>query len=128
MYELGVTAQFEAAHRLIGEFGPATRMHGHTYRLDVAIRGQELQPDGTLCDPSRFRTAVETLAGALNYRELGEVPGLANVNTTVEVLANYCWEKLAPYLRDQGLDSLRVQVWESPQVYAARDDTLVMKG
>jgi 6-pyruvoyltetrahydropterin/6-carboxytetrahydropterin synthase len=124
MYELGVTAQFEAAHRLIGDFGPATRMHGHTYRLDATIRGRELLADGTLCDLSRFRTAVDTLAGALNYRELGEVPALAGVNTTVEALANYCWEMLAPYLQDQGLDSLRVQVWESPQVYAARDDSL----
>src|SRR5215218_7589828 len=110
MYELGVTAQFEAAHRLVGDFGPATRLHGHTYRLDATIRGRHLGADGTLCDLSRLRTAVEALAAALHFRDLGDVPGLAEVNTTVEALANYCWETLAPYLRDQGLHSLRVRI------------------
>ncbi|NCC37436.1 MAG: 6-carboxytetrahydropterin synthase, partial [Chloroflexia bacterium] len=28
MFEIGVSARFEAAHRLVGDFGPATRMHG----------------------------------------------------------------------------------------------------
>jgi 6-pyruvoyltetrahydropterin/6-carboxytetrahydropterin synthase len=52
------------------------------------------------------------------------VPDLADVNTTAEAVADYCWEKLAPSLRGRGLDSLTVRVWESPQVYAARGDGL----
>jgi 6-pyruvoyltetrahydropterin/6-carboxytetrahydropterin synthase len=53
------------------------------------------------------------------------VSGLESVNTTAEAVADYCWERLALTLRDGGLDSLTVRVWESPQVYAARDDSLV---
>jgi len=41
VYEVYVAASFEAAHRLVGNFGPATRMHGHTYRLEA--RGTELR-------------------------------------------------------------------------------------
>ncbi len=124
MYEIGVAAQFEAAHRLVGDFGPATRLHGHTYRLEVSVRGERLNEDGALCDLGRLRGAVDELAAALHYRDLGEVPGLAGVNTTAEALTRYCWDTLAPDLRGQGLTSLLVRVWESPQVYAARDDPL----
>ena len=50
MYEVYVATQFEAAHRLVGDFGPATRMHGHTYRLEVLVRGERLSEDGTLTE------------------------------------------------------------------------------
>ena len=125
MYEIGVVAQFEAAHRLVGDFGPATRLHGHTYRLEVVVRGERLNDAGALYDIGRLRPAVDELAASLHYRDLGEVPGLAGVNTTAEVVARYCWDTLAPDLQRQGLTSLLVRVWESPQVYAARDDALV---
>lgn len=125
MYEIGVAAQFEAAHRLVGDFGPATRLHGHTYRLDVVVRGARLRDDGTLYDIGRLRELVDTLAATCHYRDLGEVPGLVGVNTTAEAVARYCWEALAASLRGVDLASLLVRIWESPQVYAARDDALV---
>ena len=124
MYEIGVTAQFEAAHRLVGDFGPATRSHGHTYRLEVTVRGERLSQDGVLFDIGRLRELVDALATSMHYRDLGDVPGLSGTNTTAEVVARHCWEVLAPGLRGNGLSSLLVRVWESPQVCAARDDFL----
>jgi 6-pyruvoyltetrahydropterin/6-carboxytetrahydropterin synthase len=125
MYELYVAAQFEAAHRLVGDFGPATRTHGHTYRLEAIVRGESLAADGTLYDVGELRSAVESVAASLHYQDLNEVADLTNVNTTAEAVANYCWEKLASPLRGRSLSSLAVRVWESPQVYAAREDALI---
>jgi 6-pyruvoyltetrahydropterin/6-carboxytetrahydropterin synthase len=124
MYEIYVAARFEAAHRLVGDFGPAARTHGHTYRMEVILRGQHLADDGTLYDIGELGQAVEGLAGSMHYRDLNEVPGLADVNTTAEAVASYCWEKLAQSLRGRGLDSLMVRIWESPEAYAAREDAL----
>jgi len=124
MYEIYVAARFEAAHRLVGDFGPARRMHGHTYRMEVILRGQRLAEDGTLYDMGELGQAVYELAASLDYRDLNEVPGLGEVNTTAEAVADHCWEELAPRLRDRGLDSLVVRIWESPDAYAAREDTL----
>jgi 6-pyruvoyltetrahydropterin/6-carboxytetrahydropterin synthase len=124
MYEIYVAARFEAAHRLVGDFGPAARTHGHTYRMEVILRGHHLADDGTLYDIGELGQAVEELAGSMHYRDLNEVPGLADVNTTAEAVASYCWEKLAQSLRGRGLDSLTVRIWESPEAYAAREDAL----
>jgi 6-pyruvoyltetrahydropterin/6-carboxytetrahydropterin synthase len=124
MYEIYFAARFEAAHRLVGDFGPATRTHGHTYRLEVILRGQQIGDDGTLYDIGELGQAVEGLAGSMHYRDLNEVPGLEGVNTTAEAVASYCWDKLAELLRGQGLDSLTVRIWESPDAYAAREDAL----
>ena len=125
MYEIYVAAQFEAAHRLVGDFGPATHPHGHTYRMEVMVRGERLKDDGTLYDIGQLRPAVDELAASLQYRDLNDVPDLAGVNTTAEAVAHYCWERLAPLLRGDQLDSLVVRIWESPQIYAARVDSLV---
>jgi 6-pyruvoyltetrahydropterin/6-carboxytetrahydropterin synthase len=124
MYEVGVSGQFEAAHRLTGDFGPATRLHGHTYRIEVAVRGRTLRPDGTLFDILALQGALAVLIGDLHYRDLDEVPGLAGANTTVEHVAAFCWRRLAEALGGLGLTSLRVQIWENPTAYAAFDDEL----
>ena len=44
---------------------------------------------------------MDDLAASLHYRDLDEVPGLADVNTTAEAVADFCWERLAPSLRDR---------------------------
>lgn len=124
MYEIGVVAQFEAAHRLVGEFGPAVRMHGHTYRLEVVVRGEQLDGANVLYDIGRLRGDVDVLVERLNYRDLNEVPGLEEVNTTAEAMTRYCWESLAPALRGVGLVSLAVRVWESPLAWAGLDALL----
>ncbi len=124
MYEIYVAAQFEAAHRLQEGFGPASRLHGHTYRLEALVRGERLAEDGTLYDVGELRGAVEALASELHMRDLDEVDGLAGSNTTAERVADYCWERLALTLSGNDLSTLTVRIWESGQVYAAREDAL----
>ena len=110
MFEVAVVGQFEAAHRLRGNFGPATRRHGHTYRVEVTARGPTLHPDGTLLDITRLQDALR------------EVAELAELNTTVETLAHYLFERIAERLGEQGLSSLRVRLWESPTASASYEE------
>ena len=39
MYEIGVTAQFEAAHRLVGDFGPAKEIGEASIAMNRALNG-----------------------------------------------------------------------------------------
>jgi 6-pyruvoyltetrahydropterin/6-carboxytetrahydropterin synthase len=117
-YSVGVAATFEAAHRLRGDFGPATRVHGHTYRLEVAVSGDALRPDGTLCDVGALQEAVARVVGEVHYRDLDEVPGLAGRNTTMETVATWVWSQLRPTVEGE----LKVTVWESPTAWATCED------
>ncbi|HSE97818.1 MAG TPA: 6-carboxytetrahydropterin synthase, partial [Blastocatellia bacterium] len=47
MFEIGVIDEFEAAHSLEGDFGPATRLHGHTYRVEVRVEARDVDETGT---------------------------------------------------------------------------------
>ncbi len=118
MYEVGVSARFEAAHSLRGDFGPATRLHGHTYRVDVSAEGPYLRDDGTLCDISRLQATVGEIAGCLHYRNLDEVDELRGLNTTAEVLARHFFDLVAAAMAGQAVEWLKVRLWESPDAYA----------
>jgi 6-pyruvoyltetrahydropterin/6-carboxytetrahydropterin synthase len=124
MFEVGVVAQFEAAHRLHGDFGPATRTHGHTYRVEIGARGPSLRGDGTLFDITVLQQAVRNAIDELHYRDLDEIPSLQGRNTTAEVVAHHLFERIAPRLQGENLASLAVRVWESPQAYAGYEDSL----
>ena len=113
MFEIGIVTHFEAAHRLRGDFGPATRLHGHTYRVEMAVRGPSLRIDGTLCDIATLQQVVRDVIAGLNYRDLDEVAAFEGRNTTAEVVAQTISEQVASYLKGQGLTALVVRVWES---------------
>jgi 6-pyruvoyltetrahydropterin/6-carboxytetrahydropterin synthase len=124
MYEVGVVEQFEAAHRLRGNFGPATRRHGHRYRVELAVRGQALQDDGTLCDIGQLQDGLKQAVAELHYQDLDDVPAFADRNSTAEAVATHLVRRLKPALVGRGLQSLSVRVWESPAAFACLEESL----
>jgi 6-pyruvoyltetrahydropterin/6-carboxytetrahydropterin synthase len=125
MIEVGVAGRFEAAHRLRGEFGPATRTHGHTYRVEISVRGPALGPDAALVDVGRLRSALQACLAELHLANLDEVAAFAGANTTAETVADHVWQHVSGELvPNRGLVALRVVVFESPDVWAAVDREL----
>lgn len=127
MFEVGVETQFEAAHALRGDFGPAVRRHGHTYRVELAVRGAALAGDGTLCDIGLLQQALARAVGPLNYQDLDEIPAFAGRNTTAEVVAEHLFEAVAGQLAGHAsrVAMAIVRVWESPRAYASYEGPLV---
>ena len=124
MFEVGVVASFEARHRLVGDFGPASEPHGHRYRLEVAVRGPRLQADGTLLDITILSAAVDDLISLIDGRDLNRVPGLDDRNTTAEGVAEFVFSTIKPRLAGRALASLRARVWESAEAYASFEGDL----
>ncbi|HET9530816.1 MAG TPA: 6-carboxytetrahydropterin synthase [Blastocatellia bacterium] len=119
MFEIGVIDEFEAAHSLAGDFGPATMLHGHTYRVEVRVEAPEIDETGTFYDIGRLRRDLRAALDELHYRNLNEVAAFAGANTTAETVARYIFSRMEPQLRDASAASLKVTVWESPSVFAA---------
>lgn len=119
MFEIGVADEFEAAHSLSGDFGPATRLHGHTYKVEVRAEARSIDSAGTFYDIGRLRADLRSVLEHLHYRNLNDVSELAETNTTAEVMARHIFNKLAPGLRAAGVEGLKVTVWESPSCFAS---------
>ncbi len=96
--ELEKTFWFEAAHLLphVPEGHKCRRLHGHSFRIDVAVTGEVDPSVGWLVDYADIKDAFAPLLEQLDHRYLNEVDGLAN--PTSELLAAWIWERLAPRL------------------------------
>lgn len=92
------TFTFEAAHWLpsFPDGHKCRRMHGHSFRVDVAVEGDI--PDGRhyLIDYSDIKQAIDPVYEQLDHRCLNEIKGLEN--PTSEMLAKWLWERLRPKL------------------------------
>jgi 6-pyruvoyltetrahydropterin/6-carboxytetrahydropterin synthase len=96
--ELRKTFQFEAAHLLphLPETHKCRRLHGHSFRVDVAVAG-ECDPElGWLMDYAEIAAAFHPIWQQLDHRYLNEIPGLEN--PTSEKVAAWIWELLKPKL------------------------------
>jgi len=94
--ELVKDFRFEAAHWLPNapENHKCRRMHGHSFRGEVAVRGEVDPATGWLIDFAELKRAVDPLVAQLDHYLLNEIPGLEN--PTSEMLAVWLWDRLAP--------------------------------
>ena len=89
---------FEAAHWLptFPEGHKCRRMHGHSFKVEVAVEGEVPGERGYLVDYGEIQAAIDPLWGQLDHRCLNDIEGLEN--PTSEVLAAWLWARLAPAL------------------------------
>jgi 6-pyruvoyl-tetrahydropterin synthase len=95
MYSVTVRDHVLIAHSLTGQvFGPAQRLHGATYVVDVELKRSDLDADGIVADIGRAAEALRVVLTDLNYRNLDELPAFAGRNTTTEFLARVVFDGL----------------------------------
>jgi 6-pyruvoyl-tetrahydropterin synthase len=127
MYSVCVRDHFMIAHSFSGEvFGPAQRLHGATFVVDVEFRRPVLDADGIVVDIGRAGDALRAALADLNYRNLDDAPAFNGRNTTTEFLARVLFDRIVAAIRrgDLGasahhVESLRVTLHESHVAWAA---------
>jgi 6-pyruvoyltetrahydropterin/6-carboxytetrahydropterin synthase len=96
--ELRKTFQFEAAHLLphLPESHKCRRLHGHSFRVEVAIEGPCDAKLGWVMDYAEMGEAFRPIWEKLDHFYLNEIPGLEN--PTSENVALWIWDQLKPRL------------------------------
>lgn len=96
--ELYKRFQIEAAHRLpnVPEGHKCARLHGHSFRIRIALAGEVAEPEGWVMDFAEVARAFDPLFARLDHHYLNEIDGLEN--PTSENLARWIWVRLKPAL------------------------------
>ena len=121
---------FDAAHQLVGHCGKCANLHGHTYKLEVAVEGPLItsgSSEGMVIDFSDLKEAAGELVDSLDHATLisGNEPIFKTLDTkavifgfrtTAEYMATYIYW----YLRREmpGIEISFVRLWETPTGYA----------
>lgn len=132
MYSVTVRDHFMIAHSFKGDvFGPAQKMHGATFIVDVEFRRKAVDADGIVVDIGRATEALKAICAGLNCRNLDEDPLFKGHNTTTEFLARVVFDRMVAAIRHgqlgengKGVESLRVTLHESHVASASYDDRI----
>ena len=132
MFTVCVRDHMMIAHSLRGDvFGPAQRLHGATYVINVEFRRRDLDANGTVVDIGVASATLRWILDRVNYRNLDEEAVFSGVNTTTERLARFVFERMRAAI-DEGrlgeearrVESLRVVLHESHVAWASYEGPL----
>ncbi|MFO1168830.1 MAG: 6-carboxytetrahydropterin synthase [Rhodoblastus sp.] len=121
MYAVEVRSHIMIAHSFKGDlFGPAQRLHGATFVIDVAFMRQELTADGVVVDIGRAQSALDAALAPLAYRNLDDLPQFKGKQTTTEFLSRHIFLQMAEAAKSgqlgpggDGVERIRVTLHES---------------
>lgn len=117
MFRLTVRDHIMVAHSFKGEvFGPAQRLHGATFVVDLELARRELDADGIVADIGLLGELLRSVLAPLNYRNLDELPEFSGRNSTTEVLAQEICGRVAERIAGGALGQDAVGALEAIKV------------
>ena len=132
MFTVGVRDHVMVAHSFRGEvFGPAQRLHGATFVVDVEFRCAAIDANGIVVDIGRAHEQLKAALAELNYRNLDELPAFAGRNTTTEFLARHILDRVRDAIKagrlgpgGENVTGLKVTLRESHVAWASFEEAV----
>jgi 6-pyruvoyltetrahydropterin/6-carboxytetrahydropterin synthase len=127
MFTLGVSDHVMIAHSFADPFfGPAQRLHGATYGIDLEVRAPSLGVHDVVMDIGALRDLLRAILSEIDYRNLDEHPAFKGRLSTTERVAQYVADRAVERIARLGADAapaagspVRIVARESPVAYAA---------
>ena len=118
MYELRIISHLAAAHQLRDFQGQCEDLHGHNWKIEVFVAGQEVGENGILIDFREVKRATEKVIRELDHRFLNELEYFKNVNPSSENIARFIYDSLSQSLGGDSVRVSKVTAWESDSACA----------
>jgi 6-pyruvoyltetrahydropterin/6-carboxytetrahydropterin synthase len=119
MYELKVVTHFAAAHRLNMVAEKCESLHGHNWKVEVYLTGEELNRAGVLMDFGEIKKELSTIMKTLDHKFLNETEAFHGDNPpSSENIARYIALELQAAIKDPKIKVSRVTAWESENACA----------
>jgi 6-pyruvoyltetrahydropterin/6-carboxytetrahydropterin synthase len=114
-YEVMIERNFSSAHQLRGYKGKCENLHGHNYKIEIYVRGSELNNIGLLIDFGDVKSAADEVTKYLDHRNINELPPFdAELNSSAENLARFILEYVASRIDDDRVQVYKVRCFETP--------------
>ena len=118
MFELKVETDFSAAHRLTMVGEKCENLHGHNWKVEVVVAGNDLDAGGVLMDFGIIKRHVRDIMATLDHKYLNELDMFQNSPPSSENIALYIAKALQERLDRADARVARVSAWESKDACA----------
>jgi len=112
-FTLKTLLDFAAAHRLHGYDGDCARLHGHNWKVEVMVEGEQLDEVGMVIDFKEIKRHAKAVVAELDHTYLNDHPAFQDHNPTAEHIAAFLFERLAKRIDTPQRRVSAVTVWEN---------------
>jgi 6-pyruvoyltetrahydropterin/6-carboxytetrahydropterin synthase len=114
MFEVTVQQTFAAGHALRNYRGKCENVHGHNYRIEVTVQGEQLDSIGLLVDFVELKRVMKDTIDYLDHRFINDLEPFDKVNPSAENIAKYFHERITAGLSTEvPIRLAQVKVWET---------------
>ena len=114
MYELKVVTHFAAAHQLKMVAEKCENLHGHNWKIEVFVKGSQLNRAGVLMDFGEIKKSLKEIMGRLDHKFLNEQTQFNDdFPPSSENIARYIGTELQAGINEPDVKVSRVSAWES---------------
>jgi len=100
---------FDSAHKLLNYEGKCKHLHGHTYTLNVTVKGEVEKNSGMIIDFGDIKKIVKKNAlDTLDHNYLNDIIE----QPTAENIAVWIWNHL-----NKDLNLFKIELWETPDSF-----------
>lgn len=111
MFEICVEHTFAAGHALRNYHGKCENVHGHNYRVQVAIEGANVDENGLLYDFADLKKRLRATSEYLDHQFINELKPFDEINPSAENIARFICEEVQRDLT--AAEIAYVKVWET---------------
>jgi 6-pyruvoyltetrahydropterin/6-carboxytetrahydropterin synthase len=112
MFTAKVIEGFSAAHRLRGYQGDCERLHGHNYRVEVAVESPQLDAAGIVMDFRDLKQILKDVLNGLDHQYLNDLEPFTTINPSAENIAEYIFHAVSGSIKTPVVLK-EVTVWEN---------------
>ena len=109
MFEVKIETSFSAAHHLLNYKGNCENQHGHNWKVEVYVRGTQLDNANILVDFKVLKKEVNAVLDMLDHKDLNELEMFKDISPSSEIISKFLYDELKK--KFAGLS--KVSVWET---------------
>ena len=113
MYRLVIRSSFAAAHCLIHYQGDCENLHGHNWKVELAVIARELDKAGLGIDFKILKAETNSFLKTLDHKYLNELTPFVDLSPSSENIARYLYYELGRKFNNENIKVEMVTVWES---------------
>jgi len=118
MYELKVVTKFAAAHQLAMVGSKCENLHGHNWKVEVHVSGENTDRAGVLLDFGIIKKHVRDIMSLLDHKYLNDLEYFQQNQPSSENIARLIAAELQKRIENQPVRVSRVSAWESDDACA----------
>jgi 6-pyruvoyltetrahydropterin/6-carboxytetrahydropterin synthase len=114
MFEVSVERTFAAGHALRNYHGKCENVHGHNYRVQITVQGEQLDANGLLVDFLELKRLTDEVIEYFDHRFINDLVPFDILNPSAENIAKYFYDRVSRGLAKEIPTRISaVKIWET---------------